>query len=142
MFRIRLKELREKAELSQYAFAAEIGVAQSTVGSWESGAREPNFETTQRLADYFGVSVDYLLGREQKKETPAASLDPEETELLEKFNAFPGIVKSHILKYLDLIDGEMSAFSGVPLSEEQKLLLSRTGETFGGQSTDSHKDTG
>lgn len=63
MFRIRLKELREKTGMSQYAFAAAFGVAQSTVGSWEAGKREPNFETTQRLADFFDVSVDYLLGR-------------------------------------------------------------------------------
>lgn len=66
MFRIRLKELRENLGLSQYAFADRFGVAQSTVGNWESGIREPNFDTIQRLADFFGVSVDYLLGRSEK----------------------------------------------------------------------------
>lgn len=66
MFQIRLKELRENSGLSQYKFADRFGVAQSTVGSWEAGKREPNFETMQRLADFFGVSVDYLLGREEQ----------------------------------------------------------------------------
>ncbi len=70
MFRIRLKELRENAGLSQYKFADKFGVAQSTVGSWEAGKREPNFDTMQRLADFFNVSVDYLLGREDTK-TPS-----------------------------------------------------------------------
>lgn len=63
MFQIRLKELREATGLSQYSFAKQFGVAQSTVGSWEAGKREPNFATAQRLADFFNVSVDYLLGR-------------------------------------------------------------------------------
>jgi len=64
MFRIRLKELREKAGYSQYAFAAKFGVAQSTVGNWESGAREPNLDTIKRVADFFQVSIDYLLGND------------------------------------------------------------------------------
>ena len=76
MFRIRLKELREKAGYSQYSFADKFGVAQSTVGSWESGKREPNFETMQRLADFFGVSVDYLLGRDSIPDGPPAPSRP------------------------------------------------------------------
>lgn len=71
MFQIRLKELREAAGYSQYSFAREFGVAQSTVGGWEAGKREPNFETIQRIADFFGVSVDYLLGRADEKKEPA-----------------------------------------------------------------------
>lgn len=63
MFRIRLKSLREAAGLSQAKLAARLGVKQSTVGGWESGKREPNFETTINIADYFRVSLDYLLGR-------------------------------------------------------------------------------
>ena len=70
MFQIRLKKLREEKNMSQYVFAKDFGIAQSTVGGWESGKREPNFETMQKLADYFNVSVDYLLGRD---ETPVSS---------------------------------------------------------------------
>lgn len=62
-FAIRLKELREKKGYkSQAAFAKAFGTVQSTVGGWESGAREPNYETTKKLARFFNVSVDYLLG--------------------------------------------------------------------------------
>lgn len=63
MFRIRLKQLRENAGYTQYSFAKQFGISQAAIAHWESGKREPNFETTQRLADFFGVSVDYLLGR-------------------------------------------------------------------------------
>lgn len=62
-FRTRLKKLREERGYSQYTFADAFGVAQSTVGSWEAGKREPNYETTMRIADFFNVSLDYLLGR-------------------------------------------------------------------------------
>lgn len=73
MFQTRLKELRESAGYkSQQAFADVFGVAQSTVGGWEAGKREPNYETTMRLAKFFGVSVDDLLGLEGKKEQPPA----------------------------------------------------------------------
>ena len=63
MFRIRLRELREAfGYKSQQAFANAFGVAQSTVGGWEAGKREPNYETTIHLARFFDCSTDYLLG--------------------------------------------------------------------------------
>lgn len=59
---IKLKILRESAGYkSQQAFADAFGVAQSTVGGWESGKREPDHETTARLADFFQVPVDFLI---------------------------------------------------------------------------------
>lgn len=63
MFALRLKELREQKGLSQKAFSMKLGVSQSTVGMWESKKREPNFETAKKIADFFNVSVDYILGR-------------------------------------------------------------------------------
>lgn len=80
--RIRMKELREEKGISQYAFSAKIGVAQSTVGNWESGSREPSIETLLKIADYFDVSLDYLLGRTDIRDghiinTPAELADEE-----------------------------------------------------------------
>lgn len=65
MFSHRLKELREKNGISQADLARVLSISQGAVGNWESGKREPNFEMSKRLADYFGVSVDFLLGREK-----------------------------------------------------------------------------
>lgn len=66
MFQTRLRELREAAGYkSQQAFADAFGVAQSTVGGWEAGKREPNYTTTIRLAQFFGVSVDFLINEEK-----------------------------------------------------------------------------
>lgn len=63
MFEKRLRALREEQGFrSQQALADALGVAQSTVANWECGRREPNYETTKRLADLFQVTVDYLMG--------------------------------------------------------------------------------
>ena len=63
MFSVRLKELRERnGYTSQQSFADKFGVAQSTVGGWESGKREPNYSTTIKLANFFGVTIDELIG--------------------------------------------------------------------------------
>ena len=82
MFRTRLRELRENAGYkSQQAFAVAFGVAQSTVGGWEAGKREPNYATTLKLANFFHVSVDYLLGQTDQKDmastqTPTPTTGP------------------------------------------------------------------
>ena len=88
MFKIRLKELRESKGMTQRDFAADFGVSKGTVGMWESGAREPRtLDEINRIADYFGVSSDYLLGRtgEKEKPTPVSEdgLDEQDRQLVE-----------------------------------------------------------
>lgn len=61
MFSERLKELRKSKGLTQIQFANEFNIANGTIGMWESGKREPDFATIQKIADFFGVTVDYLL---------------------------------------------------------------------------------
>ena len=62
MFVERLKLLRKFAKISQLELAKELNVAQSTVGMWETGKREPDFETLCKIAIYFDVTSDFLLG--------------------------------------------------------------------------------
>lgn len=60
----RLRELREEAKLKQTEFAEMFHVHQTYVSKWERGLGEPSYEILCKIADYFGVSTDYLLGRE------------------------------------------------------------------------------
>lgn len=62
-FKNRLKELRAKRGLSQRALADNLHISKSAVSMYENGTREPDHETTELIADYFNVDVDYLLGR-------------------------------------------------------------------------------
>lgn len=102
MFRIELKKLRENNGLSQYKLADILGVSQSAVGLWESGRREPNFDTLCRIADLFHVSTDYLLGVPSRFENIAPSqLSIEDSELLLKFHALDTMAQARILNSLD-----------------------------------------
>lgn len=59
-----LKELRTENNLSQSALAAKINCSQKIIDYWEKGSSEPTAHFIIALADFFGVSCDYLLGRE------------------------------------------------------------------------------
>ena len=62
-FGLKLKELRVEKGLSQRKLGEVFGVCNQTVSFWESGSREPDMDTLSEIADYFEVSVDFLLGR-------------------------------------------------------------------------------
>lgn len=71
MFQIRLKELRDSHGLSQSDLAQKLHTNQSTVAMWENGTNRPRNATLEKLASFFNVSIDYLLGRtSEKKERP------------------------------------------------------------------------
>jgi transcriptional regulator with XRE-family HTH domain len=57
------RKLRTSSNLTQSAIAEKIGISRSTIGMYETGAREPDFETLEKIADYFNVDIDFLLGR-------------------------------------------------------------------------------
>ncbi len=60
---LRLKELREKKKLSQLRLAIELNLTQNTISRYENEEREADYKTLIAIADYFNVSIDYLLGR-------------------------------------------------------------------------------
>jgi len=60
---MRLKQLRTERGLSQVRLAMELSVSQHTISRYETGEREADYATLIRIADYFDVSVDYLLER-------------------------------------------------------------------------------
>ena len=57
------RKLRTSSNLTQNAIAEKLGISRSTIGMYETGAREPDFETLEKIADYFNVDTDFLLGR-------------------------------------------------------------------------------
>ena len=63
---MRLKALREKRGISQLKLAMDLGLNQNSISRYESGAREADYKTLIALADYFDVSIDYLLERTDK----------------------------------------------------------------------------
>lgn len=62
MFAERIKKLRKEAGITQAELGNICGLSKGTVAMWEVGQREVTFDTLRKLADYFGVTSDYLLG--------------------------------------------------------------------------------
>lgn len=62
LFGDRLKELRKERNLTQEDIGNLCNVAKNTVSSWEKNINQPNFEIVKKLAQYFGVSIDFLFG--------------------------------------------------------------------------------
>lgn len=69
MINISLKQLRNEHHLTQANLAKILGIAPTTLAAYEQGKSEPNIETLTKLANYFNVSIDYLLGLTDVKTT-------------------------------------------------------------------------
>ena len=63
MLNIRIKELRVSHSLTQVELAEKLSVSKQAVSNWENNNIQPSIDMLLKIADYFGVSTDYLLGR-------------------------------------------------------------------------------
>ena len=72
------EQLLKKRKITPYRVSKETGVPQSILSDWKRGRSVPKTEKLQKIADYLNVSVDYLLGNEQKGR--ASSLDEKKPE--------------------------------------------------------------
>lgn len=64
---MRLRELHLERNMSQQRLAMELSMTQNTISRYENGEREPGIKELIRIADYFNVSLDYLLERSEQK---------------------------------------------------------------------------
>ncbi len=65
---MRLKLIRKQRKISQLKLAMDLGITQNSVSRYETGEREADYKTLIRIADYFNVSIDYLLERTDNPE--------------------------------------------------------------------------
>ena len=66
---MRLKALREKRGISQLKLAMDLDMNQNSISRYETGAREADYKSLIKFADYFDVSIDYLLERSDNPKT-------------------------------------------------------------------------
>ena len=64
----KLKELRKNRKITQQTVADRFGVTRGTVSNWELGRREPDLQTLEKLAAFYGVSLDYFSKKPTKDE--------------------------------------------------------------------------
>ena len=65
---MRLKELRKQRNITQLKLAMDLNMNQNTISRYETGEREAGYKELILIADYFNVSIDYLLGRSDNPE--------------------------------------------------------------------------
>jgi len=82
IFGERLRYLRKKSKLTQQQLADVIGLSAPAIYSYENGTKEPSITNLNKLADYFGVSVDFLLCRQDELKTLTKEDLPEELKSL------------------------------------------------------------
>ena len=92
----RIAELRKNAQMSQFQLAKVLGIGTSTLGMYETDKRKPSPKVLEKMADYFSVSTDYLLGRKTNE------------------------------KAVDLADKDaLLMYMGKPVSDEDKEMILR-----------------
>ena len=88
---IALKQLRDKKGIGQKELALYLHCTVGTVSNYESGTHCPDLDTLSRIADFYGVSTDYLLGLNENATLDISSLNDKETmilyELIEYFKS-------------------------------------------------------
>ncbi len=97
-----LIELRKEKGIKQRDLAKELGFSNNMVCEWEKGRSNPNIETLIKLADYFAVSIDYLVGRADELNnvnviTNGAALSKDEKTLLDCFDKLGPFERDAIL---------------------------------------------
>jgi len=101
----RFKEIRQKHDMSQKDMANIFFVNQTAVSQWERGVTTPNAETLKKIADYFDVSVDYLLGRDAQDPDIASLVQEakERPEIRALFSLAKNASKEDVEQTIDII---------------------------------------
>lgn len=114
MFSQNLKRLRETSDISQTRFSQEIGFSQAAISAWENNTREPGIAALIKIAQYFNVSVDFLIGSSSQDDE--MKIAPDERKLLEIFRKLTLKNKMHV-----------SAYATVRLEEQERGTRSNIG---------------
>ncbi|MGG1613486.1 helix-turn-helix domain-containing protein [Paenibacillus phoenicis] len=81
----RLRKLRASKKLSQQELSDRLGLNRATYARYETGDTQPDIDTLKKLADFFDVSTDYLLGRSDKPRSSEDGVDEKEQAEFEAF---------------------------------------------------------
>ena len=71
----RIARLREENGLTQEELSIKIGISRAALSHYEKNRRQPDYDIIRKLADFFGVSVDYVLGHTNIRETPESVIN-------------------------------------------------------------------
>lgn len=114
-----LKKLRDREGITQADLSKKLKTSPSTVGMWEQGRREPDYDMLKRIANLFKVSTDYLLGNETEH---GEKFSDDETELIHDYRRLDEYGKN-------LVRGVTSRLRGT--NGEKIVSAHKNGSNFG-----------
>ncbi len=104
---LRLRQLREKKHINQQKLAMELNITQAAISKYELGLSEPDINMLKAISNYFGVSVDYLIGNSDKTANyTKADLSDEEILLINSFKNLDTLQKEKLFSYIDGLSGK------------------------------------
>jgi len=95
---MRLRELRQARKINQLRLAVDLNLTQAAISKYELGKSEPGYDLLCRIADYFDVTVDYLIGH---SETKHYYLSQNEQKLLDIYKRFDRIQRDKLEGYME-----------------------------------------
>lgn len=110
-----LRDLRTSKKLNQSRLAELLGVSLTAYQKYEHGTAEPNFDNLSKLADFYGVSTDYLLGRTTVKRMTTEEIDPfellgfgksidiDDDEFMRLYNTLPDFAKQLFVNIMTIL---------------------------------------
>lgn len=117
-FTDRTRAILEDRNISINKMLKDLGLGSGAFASWEANGRYPRADIVSKISDYLGVSVDYLLGRDEAEKKPAGEdaggLDAMQLELLEAFSRLPDPMKQTFLRKIR----DDAEFYGLPPTKE------------------------
>lgn len=96
-----LKRLREEKEITQIELSKKLNVSSRVLGYYESDRFPNDPQILIKLANYFNVSIDYLLGNEQIKSLKK-ELTPEEIQIIELYRELPRKDRDDVFEFIDM----------------------------------------
>lgn len=96
-----LKSLREDRHITQKYLASQIGTTNHNIEKWENGKAEPSIENLIKLANYFGITVDELIGHGEASNNPVSK---EEQELLARYKMLDNSQKKSLRQFIVLLE--------------------------------------
>lgn len=107
MFGDRIKKLRDDNNVSQFELSEFLGISQQALSKWENGKTQPDNDSLVKLANYFNVSTDYLLGNSESKHIEKPYDDELEKVLFSKTKDLTDEEKKTIISVINAIKKEV-----------------------------------
>ena len=110
------EQLLQKHNITAYKVAKEAAVTQTALSNWKSGRSTPTTKTLKKIADYFGVTVDYLMtGKEEQKEKTVELTARDERDIAKDLNS--------IMEKLRNGEDGPASFEGTDIPEDDQELF-------------------